>query len=172
MIAGFCLTVAGNALWIAVEIVRRFRDVDEAVYSGVYAIAAICYFVGATLADFSLWWRVFFGSLAVAGIWLWWINRRKGRGKKALRQLGAKSKARVDALVRQMTPSPTPSPVAEAALRLHLIQHTESLIPTADGLLRIRRRMYSPSVPDLIARASALVFSALRIRTRKEITDG
>jgi hypothetical protein len=52
---------------------------------------------------------VIWGLLAAYFTWQWW-KRRKGRGKKALKELGAKSRARVEALVRQMTRSPIPSP--------------------------------------------------------------
>jgi hypothetical protein len=48
--------------------------------------------------------------LAAYATYLWWKNRRKGRGKKALKALGAKSRALVQALVRRMTQSPIPSP--------------------------------------------------------------
>lgn len=48
--------------------------------------------------------------LAVVYTIAWWRNRRKGRGRKALKELGAKSRARVRSLVRRMTPSPIPSP--------------------------------------------------------------
>lgn len=43
-------------------------------------------------------------------VWLWWRSGG-GRGlRRTARQLGAKSAARVQALVRQMTPSPVPLP--------------------------------------------------------------
>lgn len=50
---------------------------------------------------------VVFGAEAAYFTYLWW-KKRKGRGKKALKQLGAKSRALVEALVRQMTPIPSP----------------------------------------------------------------
>ncbi|MFV2172265.1 hypothetical protein ACFHW2_12230 [Actinomadura sp. LOL_016] len=57
----------------------------------------------------------FFGSGAVLFTWLWWKNRPRGRGRRALRELGAKSRARVRALADRMTPSPIPSPVGGRA---------------------------------------------------------
>lgn len=51
-------------------------------------------------------WAVFTGFCAHK----WWNNRRKGGWKRAARQLGAKAKAAIDAMVRQLTPSPIPSP--------------------------------------------------------------
>ena len=55
---------------------------------------------------------------AIAAIWCaidWWHNRRNGKWKRAARALGAKSKARVEALIENMTPSPIPSPVGGVA---------------------------------------------------------
>jgi predicted negative regulator of RcsB-dependent stress response len=57
---------------------------------------------------------VIFFALAAYFTWQWWKHRRNGRMKKAAKALGAKSKARVEALVRQMTRSPIPSPVGAA----------------------------------------------------------
>lgn len=51
------------------------------------------------------------GVFAVIAAYYWWKNRRKGKWKRAAKELGAKSRARVEALARQMTPSPIPSPV-------------------------------------------------------------
>jgi hypothetical protein len=50
------------------------------------------------------------GALAVWFGVQWWRGGGGGHTKRAARELGAKSRARVDALVRQMTPSPIPSP--------------------------------------------------------------
>ncbi|WP_433225429.1 hypothetical protein [Actinomadura formosensis] len=50
------------------------------------------------------------GLLAVWFTWEWWRRRRGGRGREVLRELGAKSRARIEAMVRQMSPSPIPSP--------------------------------------------------------------
>src|SRR6266498_5768978 len=68
----------------------------------------------------SVYFLIWDHDLGSAGIWafwavwsayMWWKNRRKGGWKKAARRIGAKSKAWVEALVRQITPSPIPSPV-------------------------------------------------------------
>lgn len=55
-------------------------------------------------------WAALSGIAAAINAYMWWRNRRKGKWKRAARELGAKSKARVEALARQMTPSPIPSP--------------------------------------------------------------
>lgn len=51
-----------------------------------------------------------FGAGAALATWFWWKHRRKGRGRKALRELGDKSRRRIQALVDNLTPSPVPSP--------------------------------------------------------------
>jgi hypothetical protein len=48
---------------------------------------------------------------AAAAIWMWWNGGGGRRTRKAARQLGAKSKARITAMARRMSPSPIPSPV-------------------------------------------------------------
>lgn len=54
------------------------------------------------------------GLAGVLSTYLWWKNGGGRKGRKAARELGAKSKARVQALVDQMTPSPIPSPAGGA----------------------------------------------------------
>jgi hypothetical protein len=49
-----------------------------------------------------------FALLAGAFIWLWW-NRRPPDKRKTLRELGAKSRARLAALVDAMRPVPSPT---------------------------------------------------------------
>lgn len=77
-----------------------------------YATYAICGFiqflVKVALGESS--GAVFTGTLSAVVAYLWWRNRRKGGWKKAVRQLGAKSRARIEQLVENMTPSPLPSP--------------------------------------------------------------
>lgn len=51
-----------------------------------------------------------YGALAAYWTWRWWKHRRGGRKKRTAKALGAKSRARIQALVRRMTPSPIPSP--------------------------------------------------------------
>lgn len=105
-IAGSCFSLGGLALIV----VRSWSDVENRhlVY-GMYAIGCWLCFV-ANVLEGDLPWAVFQGSLAVIYSWLWWRGRRNGRGKRALKELGAKSRERVEALVRQMTPSPIPAP--------------------------------------------------------------
>lgn len=55
---------------------------------------------------------VWHGLLAAVCTYMWWRHRdRDGKGKKALKELGAKSRARIASLVEQMTPSPIQTPV-------------------------------------------------------------
>src|SRR5258708_36532131 len=56
-------------------------------------------------------WPFALGSAAsalIAAAWLWWRHKRPD---KAIRALGAKSRARVEALARQMPPPRIPVPV-------------------------------------------------------------
>lgn len=75
-----------------------------------YAVAWWVMFVAQVMKGETLW-ATLNGLLAAAYTVAWWHNRRKGRGKKALKEQGDKSRRRVQALVDQMTPSPIPSPV-------------------------------------------------------------
>lgn len=54
------------------------------------------------------------GSIAAVTTWLWWRNGGGPRTRKTVRQLGAKSAARITALVRNIGPAPArvPGPVA------------------------------------------------------------
>lgn len=70
---------------------------------GAFIVATSCVLVGA------LFPATAFGVWAGICAYLWWRNRRNGRWKRAARELGAKSRARVEALARQMTPSPIPT---------------------------------------------------------------
>lgn len=75
---------------------------------GAFAVANWLLFIGDVMREEALW-AALAGPCAVLFTWLWWKNRRKGNGRKALKQLGEKSRARVAALVERMTPSPIPS---------------------------------------------------------------
>lgn len=57
----------------------------------------------AALSAWSGMWAAYF-------TWRWWNGPRNRRHRKALRELGAKARARIEAMVRQITPSPIPSP--------------------------------------------------------------
>jgi hypothetical protein len=83
---------------------------DLTATHGAYAIAGWLAFLS-NVIDQSPGWSTWSGLVAAFCTYLWWKNRRNGRWKKAAKALGAKSKARVQALVRQITPSPIPSPV-------------------------------------------------------------
>lgn len=91
-------------------LVRR----DETAALGAYAIAGWLAFLS-NVIDWSPRWSTWCGLLAAFCTYQWWKNRRNGRWKRAARQLGAKSKARVQALVRRITPSPIPSPAGGRA---------------------------------------------------------
>ncbi|WP_141576199.1 hypothetical protein [Actinomadura sp. WMMA1423] len=81
----------------------------EHIADGFYALGLWLAFI-ANVIDVSPVWSAIYGLAAAYYTWRWWKNRRNGRGRKALRELGAKSRARVQALVDRMTPSPIPSP--------------------------------------------------------------
>lgn len=54
--------------------------------------------------------------LAAFYTYRWWKDRdQDGKRRKALREIGAKSRARIAALVENMTPSPVPSPSGGSA---------------------------------------------------------
>jgi hypothetical protein len=76
-------------------------------------VANLAVFVG-ELVDGAVVGAVINGSCAAVCAYLWWKGRRKGGWRRAARELGAKSKARVEALVEQMTRSPIPSPASGA----------------------------------------------------------
>lgn len=82
--------------------------------NALYAVGCWIAFVTAVL-DGDAFFTAANGLLAAWFTWKWWKNRRSGRGKRALKDLGAKSRARIERLVRQMTPSPIPTPVGGKA---------------------------------------------------------
>jgi hypothetical protein len=102
---GTGVSVAGTAVLIA-----RWSQpgIPHETY-GLWALGSLALFV-ANVLDGSMGWVIFQGSCAVIYAWLWWRGRRNGRMKKAAKELGAKSRARVEALVEQLTPSPIPTP--------------------------------------------------------------
>lgn len=81
----------------------------EHLSCGLYAAGLWLDFVDAVLAA-SPTRAALAGLFAAWFTWRWWNGRRGGRGRKALRELGAKSRARIEALVERMKPSPIPSP--------------------------------------------------------------
>ena len=80
----------------------------------LYAAGWWLWFLSA-VADGDIGQAVLDGLFASLWTWLWWKNRPRGRGRKALRELGDKSRQRVQELVDQMTPSPVPSPAGGRA---------------------------------------------------------
>lgn len=95
---------------LAVGIVRCVTGAHTTEWAALYAIAFWMYFVSDVIAGSPTFLTVGQGLFAAFYTWLWWRNRRKGRWKRAAKELGAKSRARVEALVEQMTPSPIPVP--------------------------------------------------------------
>ena len=92
-----------------VLLVLGCRWMGKAVYYGTAAVLVALH----TLADLVAGNAMSSVVGAVATSYfavLWWRNRRKGRGRRVAKQLGAKSRALVEALVENMTRSPIPSP--------------------------------------------------------------
>lgn len=104
-ITGICLSAAGWAVLIA-----RWSEpgMPHETY-GFWALSATAFCVYDVVTS-STGWAVFQGSLAAYWAWKWWQGRRKGRMKRAAKELGAKSRARVEALVERLSPSPIPVP--------------------------------------------------------------
>jgi hypothetical protein len=69
---------------------------------GFWGMSVACILAGAVVP------AVVFGAGAAALTWVWWKNRRGGRGRRVLQWLGEKSRARRAALVERMTRSPIP----------------------------------------------------------------
>lgn len=101
------ILVPALALLIS-DLIRPDHGRRQLAY-GLYAIGNWVSFI-ANVMEGSTIWAALFGLLAALFTWLWWKGRRRGRGRRALRELGAKSRARIEAMVRNMTPSPIPSP--------------------------------------------------------------
>ena len=51
----------------------------------------------------------FFAGMTAVIIWIWWNGDDGKRKRRAARQLGDKSRARIQALVRQLAPAPNPA---------------------------------------------------------------
>lgn len=103
----------GTALVFA-GLVVSLRHGEKSTTYGLFALGWWVTFISRVLDPSPLWTSIS-GLLAVLYTYLWWRNRRGGRGRKTLRELGAKSRARVEALARNMTPSPIPSPAGGRA---------------------------------------------------------
>lgn len=103
----FVFTAIGRT--VAALFWRRTARAAHITY-GLFAIGYWLGFLGSVMEANPLG-AVLYGLLAAFFTWLWWKGRRKGRGRRALRELGDKSRRRIRALVDQITPSPIPSPV-------------------------------------------------------------
>lgn len=109
---GTAFIVPGAAL-IFIGLIKGSPDKMQLAH-GLYAIGCGLSFVASVLEADALGTAIN-GLFTAWFTWLWWKNRRNGRRKRAMKDLGAKSRARIEAMVRQMTPSPIPSPVGGAA---------------------------------------------------------
>jgi hypothetical protein len=89
---------AGKRMWI--------QNPAELALAAVVNLAVFI----AELLDGAVVGAVINGSIAAVCAYLWWKGRRNGKWKRAARELGAKSKARVEALLENMSPSPVPAP--------------------------------------------------------------
>lgn len=106
---GWALYGVGIGIWI------RDPDAPRGFFptgrGGVFAISGnIVWLVQDVITHdrFSLIWGTVWTILA---IW-WWRRNGGGKGlKKAAKELGEKSRAKVQELVDNLTPSPIPSPV-------------------------------------------------------------
>lgn len=105
--AGFVFMVSSVAIYLT-AIARSSVELDQ-LSDLLYAIGAWLVFVACLMVG-AIYPAAVFGVLAVLATRRWWNGRRKGRGRKALKELGDKSRRRVQALVDRMTPSPIPSP--------------------------------------------------------------
>ena len=104
------LTSVGLAAAGWVILIRRWSQpgMPHETY-GFWALSATGFCVYDVITG-NTGWAVFQGCLAAYWAWMWWRGRRKGRMKKAAKELGAKSRARIDALVERLSPSPIPTP--------------------------------------------------------------
>lgn len=98
------LTVTGNIIsftgvWIF------FRGKRQTSYA--FMAAGSWILLAAAVATDDLLMGSINGLAAVLMTWLWW--KGGGRARRAFRQLGAKSTARISALVRNLAPTPAPT---------------------------------------------------------------
>lgn len=101
-----------NAICMGVQLVglalvlfALFRTWGQGSYSGMYAVGN-----GLQTLSFAVrgdvLWATAFGLVTVWALWMWWRRGGGDKTKKAARELGAKSRARVQALVDAITPAP------------------------------------------------------------------
>lgn len=96
------------AAWILAIIRWRTSGMPHESY-GLMAAGSLMFSLSAVVSR-SVGFAAFQAGLTGIYAWLWWKGRRRGRMKKAAKELGEKSRARVQALVDQLTPSPIPTP--------------------------------------------------------------
>lgn len=99
MVTGVSLTCVAMFFWFTG---RSTRGDGIAVISNLFCAMS-------NFMDGRLGWGAFNATTAALLAWAWWNKGGGKRTKKAARELGAKSRARVEDLVRQMTPSPIPN---------------------------------------------------------------
>lgn len=107
----FWTALPPHAVGVALFVRAITRAEAEALYraAGLIALTSWVVFV-ADVLDGDRLGSVLSALIAVYFTWLWWKGSN-GRRRSALRELGDKSRRRVQALVDQTTPSPIPSPV-------------------------------------------------------------
>lgn len=108
--AGF--VIGGGCL--SISTVFRPAPEQDHIADGLYAVGLWIGFI-ANVIDTSPVWAAVYGLGAAYYTWRWWKNRRNGRMRKALRELGAKSRAKVQVLVDRITRSPAPAPSGGAS---------------------------------------------------------
>lgn len=108
------LNCVGVALYVVTFAMNQTGRIEYRSACATNVIAAALCFV-ADVMDHAVIGQAIQCVVGVLNAWLWWRNGGGGRFKRAARELGEKSKARVQALVEQMTPSPIPSPAGGGA---------------------------------------------------------
>jgi hypothetical protein len=89
-------------------VMMRLRGREVHTLIGVFAVASWTAVIDDVLSHDPIRMAIE-GALALWWTWLWW-NNRNGQDRRAARELGEKSRARIRALVTSLTPSPAPSP--------------------------------------------------------------
>jgi hypothetical protein len=100
--------------WGSVFLALRFprdRVLREGAMAWIYGAGGILL---ASAIGLTWVWAVIGGVHMAIGVWIWWNLRRKDR-KRALEALGAKSLARLAALVRKQREAARPRPVLRPA---------------------------------------------------------
>ncbi len=98
--AGICLFIRGMA-----------KNDDDLIHlsRAAYAIAFWIWFVAAALSHDQASAAIE-GFFAILNTYLWWRNRKNRKRRRALQELGAKSRAIIAGMSAKLTPSPIPTP--------------------------------------------------------------